>query len=261
MAVPVDLSRFIDTVEPRNTVLLFGSGSSIPSGAPSAPQLTTHLATKFNLPAEGFTLSEIASLAERTAGRRELIAAVRERFQRIRPTGGLRNLPLYDWKSLFTTNYDDLVEQCFALQTRDLVVYSSDFDFTLHGNSTATKLFKLHGTIEKDVSDGNVSRIIITDADNDKTAVYREGLYARLAADLAGSHLVVIGHSLQDVDIKQIANRVADLSSKLDGWKISLLLYTPDDNRAQLFEVRGFTVCFGVSTTSSSASRPPSCFF
>ncbi len=75
-------------------------------------------ATRFGLPETGFSLPEISCLAERTAGRKSLITALRERFKTLKPTGGLLNIPLYRWKSLYTTNYDDLIEQCY--RRRDL---------------------------------------------------------------------------------------------------------------------------------------------
>ena len=188
----VELAHFLERIEPSRTVLLFGAGSSVPSGAPTAEQLRRHLADKFSLPTDGFTFSELASLIEQETSRRDLVEAIRERFRTISPTRGLLNLPLYPWKSLFTTNYDDLIEQCYKRQKRDISVYSSNFDFTTHDNPLATKLFKLHGTIDKDISDGNVSRLIITDADNDATTDYREGIYDRLRGDLVGGHLIII---------------------------------------------------------------------
>lgn len=242
----VELAQFVERIEPDRTVLLFGAGSSVPSGAPTTEQLRRQLADKFGLSAESYTFSEIASLIEQKTSRKALVSALRERFRNIVPTRGLLNLPLYPWRSLFTTNYDDLIEQCYRRHERDVTVYSSNFDFTDHDNPLATKLFKLHGTIERDTSDGNVSRLIITDADNDATSDYRESLYSRLQGDIVGGHLVIIGHSLQDPDIREIVNRTATLAAKgSTAWKISLLLFETDENRALLFEARGFTVCFG----------------
>src|SRR5439155_14126826 len=104
--MPVQIARLIDSINPEKTVLLFGAGSSAPSGVPIAPQLAIHLATTFGLDAAGYSLSEIASLAEQRHSRRELVDALRTMFRGVRPTGGLLNLPLYRWKSLYTTNYD-----------------------------------------------------------------------------------------------------------------------------------------------------------
>lgn len=244
--MPVDIAKLIDSVEPENTVLFFGAGSSIPSGAPLASDLANHLATTFKLPPNTYSLAEIASLIEQNNGRRDLIVTIRERIGKLVPTGGILNLPLYRWRSLFTTNYDDLIEKCYERAGKDLSVYASDFDFTLRDNPVATKLFKLHGSIGMDVSDGHSARLIITDTDYDYTGSFRQSLYDRLKGDMVGGHIVVIGHSLQDPDIREIVNRAAEMTTKVQGaWKVSLLLYQEDENRALLFERRGFKVCFG----------------
>lgn len=242
----VEITRFVDSITPQQTIILFGAGSSAPSGLPSAAQLAEQLASIIGLASQDYSLSEIASLVEQRLSRRELVETLRSTLRNARPTGGLLNLPLYDWKALYTTNYDDLIEQCYRRRNRDLTVYSTDFDFTVHDHPEATKLFKLHGTIEKDTVDGSASRLIITETDYDQTGNYRDSLYDRLKGDMIGGHLVIIGHSLQDRDIREMVNRAADLGSKAPGaWRLSLFLYTRDDNRAQLFEKRGFTVCFG----------------
>jgi hypothetical protein len=240
------VNSIVNRIQPQRTVLMFGAGSSIPSRAPTSQLLIDFFASRFSLPQSGFTLPEIASLAERKAGRTALITALREQFRALKPTGGLLNLPLYEWKSLYTTNYDDLIEQCYQRRGLSVSVYSSDFDFGAQHNPLAPKLFKLHGTIDKDAVDGQRSRIILTDHDYDLTSMYREQLYNRLKSDLAGAMLIIVGHSLADPDIREIANKTASLNAQIEnGGQIILLLYTRDEDRAALFESRGLTVCFG----------------
>ena len=61
-----------------------------------------------------------------------------------------------------------------------------------------------------------------------------------------GSNLIVIGHSLADEDIKNLANRAAEISRVTGGvCRITLLMYSADNNRASMWERRGFQVCFG----------------
>lgn len=244
--MPMQLNRLVDIIQPEKTVLLFGAGSSIPSGAPSVDKLKSRLSKMAGVNASDYTLAEIASFAEKKNSRKDLIESMRASFRGLRPTRGLVNLPLYGWKSLFTTNYDDLIEQCYRNHSRDIVCYSSDFDFTNHASATATKLFKLHGTIEKDICDGYQGRLILTDTDYDHTESFRNALYDRLKGDIAGNHLVIIGQSLADQHIKDIATRAASISANALGpARVSLLMYTNDPDRAGLFESRGFTVCFG----------------
>lgn len=92
----IELARLIDSIQPEKTVLLFGAGSSVPSHAPTGAQLTSYLAETFKINAEGFSLSELASLVEQQCSRKALVDALRAKFKGLRPTGGLLNLPLYN---------------------------------------------------------------------------------------------------------------------------------------------------------------------
>ncbi len=245
--MPVDLAALARNVEPERTVLLFGSGSSMPSGAPSVKQIQNHFEKTFGVPASDYTLAEQAALIEsQIPDRADLIRQLQSQFRSLEPTGGLRNLPLYSWKSIFTTNYDELIEEAYKRRRQPLTAYTSNFDFKVPDNPTAIKLFKLHGTIQKDVSFGDNSRIILTQSDYDKTEDYREHLYDRLKSDLAGARLIIIGHSLTDRDISAVVDRALSLRTKSGSSSIiDLLLYLPDPGRARLFENRGMEVCFG----------------
>src|SRR3954468_15705093 len=99
-------------IDPPDTVLVFGSGSSIPSKAPGSKAIIAHFAARFAVTGEGFNLRETASLVEQKTSRADLVRALRDLFPpSLKPTGGLLTLPLYKWRSIFTTNYEDLIEQ------------------------------------------------------------------------------------------------------------------------------------------------------
>jgi len=244
--MPIDVKRLAAMLEPATTVLLFGAGSSIPSGAPSVSKLMQRFESALKIPFGNFTLSEYSGVLEKKLGRKAVIAELRKAFKGVAPTGGILNMPLYEWRSIYTTNYDTLIEQCYARQGKELLVYSSNFDFTVHNRPNATSLFKLHGDLGKDTSDGQTARIILTDGDYDNTLDYREALYDRLRADLNGGHLVIIGHSLSDPHIAEVARRAATLNANSLGalGQISFLMYEKDEDRASLYEARGFSVCF-----------------
>lgn len=223
----ISLGDLTKRINPRNTVLFFGAGSSLPSGAPSVKKLIDIFSSSFGLSSSEYSLSEIASLIEQKHTRRALIDCLRTPFKNLTATGSILNLPLYDWKNIYTTNYDNLIEQAYSKKERPLSVTSSNFDFTLQRVPEATKLFKLHGTIEKDESDGIHSRIIISENDYDLTGEYREYLYNSLKLDLAGSDLVIVGYSLADTHIKELITKALDINSKsMSPATIYLILYT-----------------------------------
>ena len=245
--MPISVADLIRGLDPERTVLLFGAGSSAPSNAPSVQDLKNHFESMFGISGKEYSLAEQTAIIEnKTGNRAALVGALRDRFKGLIPTGALLNLPLYDWKSLFTTNYDRLIEDSYYRRSRPLASYSSNFDFGPKADARAVQLFKLHGTIEKDISDGDHSRIILTQNDYDATTDYREELFDRLKADLAGSHLIVIGHSLADQDIKGIVDRALTLKAKSgSGGQITLFMYSKDDDRALVYQSRGFQICFG----------------
>ncbi|TXI90669.1 MAG: hypothetical protein E6Q34_08560 [Burkholderiaceae bacterium] len=244
--MPIELSRLASEIDPTQTILFFGAGASIPSGAPSVEKLIKVLEGTLGESCDGYSLREFTGILEEKYTRKQLIEALRKPFSSLRPTGSLLNLPLYKWKAIYTTNYETLIEQCYKKHGTPLVVYESNFDFTVHGHADAVRLFKLHGSIDKDVSDGHAARLILTDNDYDQTQSFREGLYDRLRADVNGANLVIIGHSLADEHIREIANRAAEIAGKSGGIsRITLLMYSRDENRATLWEKRGIRVCFG----------------
>jgi len=245
--VPIQMERLVAGIEPERTVLFFGAGSSLPSGAPTVAQLQLHFEQLYGVVASEYTLAEQTGIIEnQTKDRSRLIADLRGQFRGLSPTGAILNLPLYNWKSFYTTNYDTLIEASYARKSIPITPYSTNFDFGTSRSSDTVQLFKIHGTIDKDVVDGNQSRIILTENDYDLTHEYREMLYARLASDLTGAHLVVIGHSLKDPHIRVVVDRAVKANQKIGaGGRVTLLMYTRDDGLAALHEAKGFNVCFG----------------
>ena len=245
--MPIDLNILCRDIKPEKTVLLFGAGSSIPSGGLTGAQLSKQICDKFGVDYDPtLLLSDIATLAELRRSRRELILFLREKFESLLPTRGLLNLPQYPWKDLFTTNYDNLIEVAFAKNNKGLKVISSNFDFQGDELARVTNLFKLHGTLAHDRSMGHNSRLIITSEDYDRSSEYRELVYDRLLHETSRNDVVIIGQSLADPDLNLVLNeairRKRDLGA---GGRLYALVYSPDECGATLIERRGFQVCFG----------------
>lgn len=243
MSIP--LSRLANQIIPENTVLFFGSGATLDSNAPSVLHLISSFSEKFDIDSSNYNLRDITAIIEEDFSRKKLIDELRIHINRAKPTGSIKNLPLYEWKSIYTTNYDTVVEQSYKYRDKDLIVYSSNHDFTTHNKPLATKYFKLHGTIEKDVAYGDSSRIIISDLDYDHISEYTDNLFKRFESDISDSQLIIIGHSLSDEHIRDIANKAANFSKKIQGNEITLFIFNKDERRAKIWEKRGFQVCFG----------------
>ncbi len=245
--MPIELRELVAQLIPTNTVLIFGAGASMPSGAPSVTNLIREISEEFDIEPDGLSLAEITAVAEMKRNRNDLITLLRRLFKGLKAKGSLLNLPRHEWKSIYTTNYDELVEDAYRRAKKPLQVFASDFDFKIQSDPIATKYFKVHGTISKDSVDGAVFNMILTQMDYDATADYREALYTRLRADMnPGSQVVVIGQSLNDIHLRDLAETVIATNQKVGaGGRIFFLLYEQNDNRALLYEQRGLRVAFG----------------
>lgn len=244
--MPISITTLVKEIDPSKTILLFGAGASLPSGAPSVNDLMDALSQKIGVSAEGYAFDEFCSLVEQKADRKTLIKVVREKFRGLKPTRGLLNIPLFDWNSIYTTNYDDLLERSYSKKERPHFAYSSNFDFGNKPSPNHLEIFKLHGTIHLDLSDGHHSRIVLTTEDNEVVEDFREHLYDKLKSDLAFNNLIILGYSLSDRDLSDIIKRAISLRAKSGGsTRIYLLMYSHDDERAGLYEARGLRVAYG----------------
>ena len=243
--MPIDLQVLCRDLQPSRTILLFGSGSSIPSGAPSTPELSKAICDQFGIEYDNtLSLAEIATLVEIRRPRRELILFVESKLRDLTPTRGLLNLPLYDWKDIVTTNYDDLIEKSYQRSSRPLNVNASNYDFGDDHN--APHLYKIHGTLKEDRSTGHRSSMILTSGDYDNATQYREQVFDRIIHETSRNDVVVIGHSLADPDLNTVLNEAARRKRSAGAaGKLYALVYNRDPNRAALLEQKGYSVCFG----------------
>lgn len=59
----ISIETLAQNIDPKRTILLFGSGSSMPSGAPSVSKLISTLEERFNIET-GLDLREVSTVAE-----------------------------------------------------------------------------------------------------------------------------------------------------------------------------------------------------
>jgi hypothetical protein len=237
--VPISIQELIDQIQPEKTILIFGAGASAPSNAPSVGTLIEAISSQFGIEADGLNLSEIAALDEHKRNRTELIHLIRRKFNGLKAKGALLNLPNHSWKGIYTTNYDELVENAYHRANKPLTVFSLDFDFKAQGDPTATKLFKLHGTISKDSVDGYAHNLILTQTDYDSTSDYREVLYILVLKTTLILDLKQF-LSLNDYHLRELIENVISINKKVfAGGRIFLVLYEQNETRAQTYELRG----------------------
>lgn len=247
--MPVGIREMAELITKQRRVLLLGAGASIPSGAPSATALAVHMATALSpeLRNSNLPLSTLAELLELKHGRRRVVEVIRELLRNIKPVGGMLALPLFPWRSIYTTNYDTLLEQAYNIQSKPFNVIRSDYDYpAIEEADSITNIFKIHGCITQDRSFGDRPSFVLTDSDYISPSDYRENLFKRLELDIFGSGVLIIGQSLADKHLSDVVRSVAMRQAKY-GYrdKVSILCYEPNLNLALIYEHQNVQVAFG----------------
>lgn len=243
----IDIQVLCRTLVPERTILFFGAGSSIPSNGPSGQTLCEEIGDRFRLTnIEGFNLSDVATIAEAQSDRATLVSFLRDRLDPLQPTGGLLNVHRYPWAGLYTTNYDELIEKSYKRAKKSINVISSNYDFKSYGFQEMVTLYKLHGTISKDESNGFRERLIITASDYESAYQYRGAVFGRLVDQLNTHQVIIIGYSLSDYYLREMINEAQQLKSKEGApGRIILFIFEKNEQLATIYESRGISVCFG----------------
>lgn len=239
------IEDLVVALRPENTALLLGAGASISSGAPSGAALAKTIAAKLTPPFDSTDLAEVCGVFAHRVGRRELVELIQERLRELRPTGGLLALPTLPWRAIYSTNFDQLVERSYQLADRSIHVVRSDYDFSTTPDPSATTLYKLHGCITQDISLGHHARMVLTELDYDEVDTYRRTLFTSLQAHMLTANTLIVGQSLSDLHLRNLAKEVGDLRQRGVPGRVFLLAYDYSEDRAALFEQRGIEVVQG----------------
>ena len=202
--------QLIETIHSGNCILFLGAGVSLDSGAPSAVALAKELSLRF-LPDEP-ELSDLATVAESVdaiASRKDMNQYLTERFESLSPAGALLQIPTYFWRSIYTTNYDTLLETAYAVsQDRRQVVrpFFSDRDPLNKLKDGEVPLYKLHGCISRiNHADG---RLVLTDDDLIDSEKRRTRFFSRLSDEMHDFPVLYVGFSRTDNDFRRIVRTI-----------------------------------------------------
>jgi len=230
----IDLKTLASLCNPKKTILIFGAGASIPSGAPSSEELVTGLAQKLRISdGEKLSLPDIATVIEYKNFRRDMVEYINERLRTLVPARGLQNLPDFDWAGIYTTNFDTLIEKVYSKKSKNIDVISSNFDFPKLDNPDSTKLYKIHGTTGEDRSLGHRHSLILSHSDYEQTEQNRAILYNKFAEQLHTKNGIIIGQSLSDEYLKDLITRAIEEKKRLHSTGDIYIYYATKEIRIE----------------------------
>jgi hypothetical protein len=154
-------ANLVQEIKRGNVVLFLGAGASMGAedsdgnGMFGVQQLINELSDRFLGGEEkNSTLATVSELAMSEADQTSVQIFIKQLFENFSPSDFHLKVPLFRWKSIYTTNYDLIIEKAYA-QVKDApkklvpIYKSSDRVDSLIVSENDLPYVKLHGCINK----------------------------------------------------------------------------------------------------------------
>jgi len=193
---------------------------------PTTEELTSELKSSLQIDEkENVSLSDIADFAdEQPAGRNKLRAILMERLTLCKPNELQTSFLREPWRAIFTTNFDDIVEQSSSAGRFAPVTPASNAS-AIPG--IKTPIYYMHGRARDLVETDADPALVISETNYLQMDRKNRDLYARFFNEIFCARLlVIVGYSLKDLEIAQgLLSRSAALREK------TVIICHPDDGR------------------------------
>ena len=241
----INVTEVARRINPAETSLFLGAGSSVSSGAPLGYDLQKGLIEKFRIEdAEQLEFESVCTLVEQMFSRTDLVQFVEYELHGLKPRGGMVDLPRFDWRTIYTTNFDTLVEQSFRRASVHLAVASSSKQFGLLASSMDTRLLKMHGTIGTDLVYGNGEPMVLTKSDFRNAESYRTSLFQNLKNSFADTDLLIVGYSISDPHFARILRELTAVKAEANIKRRPIVcVHKTNSTRNLLLSDDGYDIC------------------
>lgn len=230
----MDPSEFIEqfsySLYKNNAMYFVGSGISVPSGLPDWKGLMTHFVGEIGISEISDTddLPLLAQFYANNKSKDNLYAAINRDFRDKIPNSYHTIIKNTNIRTIYTTNYDDLLEKTFDNKYELKILDSEVFTFT--EDIDKIEIIKVHGSIK-----GNLKDIVITQADYEDFFINKPTMVQRLKVDLLQKSFLFIGYNYGDPNIQNILTEVRRLKSNKNEIKHYILLKKKDGQKFKLW--------------------------
>jgi len=223
MIMPFNLKQ---ALESGTAILFVGAGmgynmiDSDGNPIPDGNNLAGRIASHFSVPTDGvYELQQVSQyvLAQKK-GKRELNAFVKSCLLDAHPDQYMEWIPTIRWKAIFTTNYDNAIEEAYdksdsAVQEYVRITHLSGFrDYS---EATDVPIIHLHGSLFDDAK----SEIVITSDDYAEFSTKCNSLFDILKFRMSSSCILYTGYSHNDTNFRSI---VSELKIELSPLKLAV---------------------------------------
>lgn len=211
-------------------VYFIGSGISVPSGLPNWKGLMEKFVREIGIDKVEDTddLPLLAQYYVNNKSKRDLYKTINTDFSKRKPNIYHDLIKITNVRTIWTTNYDDLLEKTFK---NDFELKISDQEvFTFLENKEKIEIIKVHGSIKHKIKD-----IVITQSDYEDFFIRKPTVVQRLKVDLLQKSFVFMGYNYGDPNIQNILTEVRRLKSDENKIKHYILLKNKVDQKFKLW--------------------------
>jgi tetratricopeptide (TPR) repeat protein len=206
---PSALDDLFSKITRGRVVPFIGAGASVDAGGPKTDELINTIKRTFpSATYQGNDFMQTCTDAIETSytDRSDLDKVVIKQLSNLHTSDFYKQIPLHEWPAIFTTNYDDLIEQGYRvtdnrLQTPDPVF--NDQDNLNLSDKEKIKIFKLMGCI---ASGSPHNKLVLTRADYNEALRSRHNVFRTLSDLMMDGTILYIGYSFGDNLLLDILN-------------------------------------------------------
>lgn len=210
------MDQLIQAYRSKRLILFVGAGVSMGLGLPSWRQLIDHMAKELGFDPDIYrTFGNELTLAEFYRITKGQIGPLRSWMDREwhSPSTDISKSRIHeliaacDFEIIYTTNYDRWIERAFDHYKKPYSKISNVGDLSAIGKDR-TQIVKFHGDFDDD------SSIVLDETSYLERLEFESPLDIKLRSDVLGRSVLFIGYSLNDINIRYLFYRLANLWKK-----------------------------------------------
>jgi hypothetical protein len=210
------MDQLIQAYRAKRLILFVGAGVSMGLGLPSWRQLVNHMAKELGFDPDIYrTFGSDLTLAEFYRISKGQIGPLRSWMDREwhQPSTDISKSRIHeliatsDFELIYTTNYDRWIERAFDHHKKPYSRIANVGDLSSIAKDK-TQIVKFHGDFDDDTS------IVLDETSYFERLEFESPLDIKLRSDVLGRSVLFIGYSLNDINIRYLFYRLANLWKK-----------------------------------------------
>ena len=201
------LKEFPKAVADDAAAIFVGAGVSIGAGYPSWKELLQDIGEELGV--RSGDVLDLAALAQwsisRSAGKTRILTVIRNEVGVDKPVPVplevIARLPI---RTIWTTNYDRLIERAFSAIGRPVDTISASSDLAIRARPGAARLYKMHGSVDR------LDDIVISTDDYELYRNRRGAFLPLLQAHMTSFSMLFVGLSFTDPNIRHVLSLIRE---------------------------------------------------